>query len=149
MQNWFVVVTRAQQEARAAIELANQNFHAFLPVMASKPMFPRYIFTRFDRDADPWGKIKSTRGCVDLLRDGYMPAKVPDRIIEAIMAFKEPVEPARGETNFTAGQTVRITEGVLSGLEGLFQGDVKNRTACLLEICGRRVQVPRNTIRAA
>ncbi len=121
----------------------------FLPVLSSKPMFPRYIFVQFDRNIDPWGKIKSTRGCIDLLKDGFLPAIVPTKAIEAIMAYREPQETPAGETQFAPGQTVRITDGVLAGLEGLFQADVKGRTACLLEICGRRVQVPRNTIRAA
>jgi transcriptional antiterminator RfaH len=146
---WHCCVTRPQQEHIAALHLANQNFRAFLPVLFSKPMFSRYLFVEFDRDKDPWGLIKSTRGCVDLLKDGYMPAIVPTRVIEAIMAYRPPQEPAEGQTEYTKGQTVKITEGVLSGLEGLFQGDVKGRTACLLEICGRKVQVPKSTIRAA
>ncbi len=149
MLSWHCCMTKSQQEARAAVELTNQDFRVFLPVLSSKPMFPRYIFVQFDRNIDPWGKIKSTRGCIDLLKDGFLPAIVPTKAIEAIMAYREPREMPAGETQFAPGQTVRITDGVLAGLEGLFQADVKGRTACLLEICGRRVQVPRNTIKAA
>lgn len=146
---WHCAVTKPQQEHIAAVHLANQQFHTYLPVLDAKPMFPRYIFVEFDRDRDPWGVIRSTRGCCDLLKDGFIPAIVPQKAIEAIMAFKPP-EIIPGELGqFTPGQRVRIMDGVLNGLEGLFQGDAKGRTACLLEICGRKVTVPKNTIRAA
>ncbi len=146
---WHCAVTKPQQEHIAAIHLTNQAFHTYLPVLDAKPMFPRYIFVEFDREKDPWGSIRSTRGCCDLLKDGYLPAIVPQKAIEAIMAFKPTQEPTGGQTQFSAGQRVRIVDGPGQGLEGLFQGDAKGRTACLLEICGRKVTVPKNTIRAA
>lgn len=65
------------------------------------------------------------------------------------MAYKPPEAPTTEETQFTKGQVVRIETGVLAGLEGLFQTDVRGRTACLLEILGKRVEVPRDTVRAA
>ncbi len=149
MISWHVCRTKSQQEPRAAVELANQDFRVFLPVLASKPMFPGYIFVQFDRDRDPWGKIKNTRGCIDLLGCGFIPANVPDPVIEALMAYRPPEIPSEGPSTFAKGQPVQITEGILAGLEGLFQADVKGRTACLLEICGKRVEVPRGTVRAA
>jgi transcriptional antiterminator RfaH len=149
MINWFVVQTHSRQEARAAIELARQDFHTYLPILHSKPMFPRYLFVRFNRETDNWGVIRSTRGCIDLLKDGFMPAKVPDTAMDAIMAYKPAVEPQQTQTQFTKGDSVRIEGGVLDGLGGLFQADMKGRTQALLEIMGRKVVVPRENIRAA
>lgn len=150
MLAWHVAYTRPQQEARAAIELANQAFRVFLPVLYSKPMFPRYLFVQFDRMKDPWGKIRSTRGCCDLLRDGFMPAIVPDQAVEAIMAYREPEKPSPGEgVNFTSGDAVRVVGGPLAGLEGLFVADRHARVACLLELCGKRIEIPRSMIEAA
>ena len=147
---WHVAFTRCQQEVRAALELTNQDFRVFLPILCAKPMFPRYLFVQFDREIDPWGKIKSTRGCVDLLKDGYLPAIVPARIIEAIMAYAPaPEKPADGQTQFTAGDAIKITTGPLAGLEGLFVADRKARVMCLLELCGKRIEVPRTMVEAA
>lgn len=148
---WHCVVSRPQQEARAAVELANQGFRVFLPILDQKPMFPRYLFSQFDSEKDPWGAIKSTRGCVDLLKNGFTPASVPDRVIEAIMAYRpRPIEtPCESETDFRAGDTVRITEGPLAGLSGLFVADKRARTACLLDLFGKKVEVPRDSLRAA
>ena len=149
MLAWHVALCRSQQEARAAVELANQSFRVFLPILDTKPMFPRYIFLQFDRDRDDWGKVKSTRGCVDLLKSGFLPSIVPEPVMDAIMAFRPPVEPVQGETQFTEGQRVRVTEGPCQGLEGLFQRDAKGRNYALLEILGKRVELPKNSIRAA
>ncbi len=150
MISWHVCRTKSQQEPRAAVELANQDFLVFLPVLASKPMFPGYIFVQFDRDRDPWGKIKNTRGCIDLLGCGFIPANVPDPVIEALMAYRPPEIIPESQGQFSKGQRVQIAGGhFAAGLEGLFQADVKGRTACLLEICGKKVEVPRAAIRAA
>ena len=149
MMAWHCAVTKPQQEHIAAIHLTNQQFHTYLPVLDAKPMFPRYIFVEFDREKDPWGSIRSTRGCIDLLKDGFKPAIVPHKAIEAIMAYQPQIPSSPESVNYEKGQRVKIVDGVLDGLEGLFQGDAKGRTACLLEICGRKVTVPKNTIRAA
>lgn len=149
MLGWYCIVSRPQQEARAALELTNQGFTVFLPKLDGKPMFPRYLFAAFDRDRDNWGTIRSTRGCSDLIRFNGIPAQVPNYAMSQIMAYKPPEKPIDGKIEFTKGQVVRIESGVLAGLEGLFQADVRGRTACLLEILGKRVEVPRDTVRAA
>ena len=149
MLAWHIAVCRPLQETRAAIELVNQDFRVYLPILDSKPMFPRYIFVQFDREYDDWGKIKSTRGCVDLIKNGFQPSIVPQDAMDAIMAFKPPVEPVDGETQYTEGQMVQIISGPFQGFQGLFQRDAKGRTAALLEVMGRRIELPKNSIRAA
>ena len=147
---WFCVVSKSNQEARAAVELTKQGFDVFMPILDRRPMFPRYLFVQFDRERDPWGAIKNTRGCVDLLKNGFLPSPVPTPVIEALKAYRPPVEgEAAPEQVFNTGETVVIHTGPLSGLSGLFQANVKGRTACLLEIMGKRVEIPRNSIRAA
>src|SRR6478752_551295 len=116
MMAWHVVVCRAQQEARAAIELTKQDFEVYMPILDSKPMFPRYIFTRFNREVDNWGVIRSTRGCIDLLKNGFLPAHVPQHAMDAIMASRPPEEPVETESNFAPGDTVKIASGPLAGL---------------------------------
>ena len=149
MRAWFVVNSKPQQETRAALELANQNFEVFLPILDAKPMFPRYLFVAFDRDRDSWGPIQHTRGCSGLLKNGFLPIPVRDDVIVALKDYRPPEKPHDGETIFTKGQEVQITEGPLQGLHGLFQADEKRRVYALLEICGKPIKIPRQYIRAA
>lgn len=149
MQQWFCVVSKPSQEARAAVELAKQDFRVYLPILDAKPMFPRYLFIQFDPDRDNWGIVRSTRGCIDLLRSGFIPTAVPAYLIEALMTYRPLAEPIQTETTFTAGQTIKVIEGPLQGLHGLFQQDAKKRTQAFIDIMGKRVELPKANIRAA
>lgn len=150
MDQWFCVVSKPQMEWRASIELAQQNFVVYLPLLASKPYFPGYLFVQMDRDTAPWGKIRSTRGCIDLLKSGYLPSPVPDHVMTAIK-FRPtaPQEATDGVPQFTRNQVVRIIEGNGEGLEGLFVKEKRKRVTALLEIMGRQVEKPLTSIRAA
>jgi len=149
MQHWFVVISKPSQEARAALELTKQDFPVFLPILNEKPMFPRYLFVAFDVARSPWGVIKNTRGCVDLIRNGFNPSPVPAGVMETLMAYRPLPEPEQDENQFTKGQAVKIVEGPLAGIAGLFVADKNRRVSCLLEILGKRVEVGRDSIRAA
>lgn len=147
---WFVIVTKPQQEARAAVELGKQDFQVFMPILDGKPKYGRYIFAFFDRNVDDWGKIRSTRGCCDVVKIGFQPCPVPAHVMEAIRNAPPPApEPTPAEINYAQGQRVRIIEGPGAGLEGLFDKDIKKRTAALLKIMGKTVELPRAAIRAA
>lgn len=112
-------------------------------------MFPRYLFTRFDREKDAWGCIKNTRGCVDLLKSGHLPALVPQHAMDAIMAYRAPEKPQDFQEQFAPGQPIKIIQGPFQGLQGLFQKDANKRISCLVEIMGRRIELPKDSIRAA
>jgi len=149
MQQWFCVLTRPQQERRAMIELTKQDFHTYVPLLESKPLFPRYIFVQFDKDCDPWGLIHSTRGCIDLLKNGFQPIPIRQSIMDAIMSYEPPAEPVQPDQTFTKDQKVRITHGILAGYEGLFEGTDKQRIQAFLNILGKRVSVPVKDISSA
>jgi transcriptional antiterminator RfaH len=149
MVEWFCVHCRPQQETRAAIELTKQDFRAYMPLIDSKAMFPRYIFVQFDKDADNWGVIRSTRGCIDLLKNGFSPIPIRQSIMDAIMAYEPPAEPVQPDQTFTKDQKVRITTGILAGYEGLFEGTDKQRVYALLTIVGKKVSVPMKDISSA
>lgn len=144
MQHWHVVYTRPQQEFRANYELLNQRFETYIPQLGSKPLFPRYLFCRFDRDQDNWGLIRSTRGCIDLLKNGFLPISVHDTVMAAIMDFETRTDQLEAEPQYTKGQRITVTHGPFSSFEGLFQESAKDRVKVLLELFGskREIEIP-------
>lgn len=148
---WFVAVSKPAQEYRASYELLNQGFDTFIPTISLKPMFPRYLFVKFDRDKDSWGSIRSTRGCIDLLRSGYLPQSVPDSVMDALMAYKDEPDAIPAEPVYTKGQRVTVIGGPFSAFEGLFQKSAQGRVKVLLSLFGtqREVEMPITDIRAA
>ena len=154
-RRWYVVHTRPQAEARAREHLANQGFEAWLPEFLKKrrharrtetvrrPLFPRYLFVRFDLDAERWRSVLGTAGVMHLV-GGDPPTPIADAVIEAIRARQDedglvPVSPA---LSLQAGDTVRIAEGPLADLEGIFLDiDETDRIAILLKLMGRELRV--------
>ncbi len=65
------------------------------------------------------------------------------------MARTDPTEAVQADPEYTLQQRVRVKDGLLQGVEGLFVGSEKNRTIALMEILGRRVKVPMPMIEAA
>lgn len=150
MLAWYCANTRPQQEHRALIELTKQGFHAYTPIFSpGKVLFPRYIFLEFDKDKDNWGLIRSTRGCVDVLKNGFNPIPIRQSIMETIMAYEPSPEPTQTDPTYSKDQKVRITTGILAGYEGLFQGTDKQRVQAFLDILGKRVSVPLRDISTA
>ena len=78
---WAVVRTKPNQEIRAKINLENQGFSTYLPILNQKKfyrgkwtnynevMFKGYIFVRKDHAFQRLHKIKNTYGVMNILID--------------------------------------------------------------------------------
>jgi len=150
--SWFVVMTRPAREALAAFEIANQGFETWYPQYRrarvhnhrveriTTPLFPRYIFVKFDRERDAWGCIRNTKGVFCILSDAQnRPQVCPQEAFAAMKDFDE--AEATNSREFRAGQRVRVTSGTAQGFEGLFVANSSQRTMAFLEIMGRKVKV--------
>src|SRR5690606_4437557 len=98
MIRWYAAYTQPQAETRAARELRQQGFDAFLPLCRRlrrharrtetvlRPLFPRYLFLAMDVERQRWRSVNGTRGVAQLVRQGDRPAPIPSGIIEALRA---------------------------------------------------------------
>ena len=92
---WFVVQTKPRQEERAQYFLAEKGFEAYLPKMEvvstrghkrkliEKPLFPNYIFSRFDQQ-ESLAHVRWTKGVVKILPESTRSQPVDKEIIEGI-----------------------------------------------------------------
>ena len=165
MTYWCAVQTHVRSEDKAAFHLKRQGYEVFLPKHLKRrkharridwvaaPLFPRYLFVAIDPHATQWSSIRSTVGVGDLVRFGNLPAAVPTDIITEIMARQDEkglVKPYTGCT-FKAGDRVKIIDGPLNDLEGLFDcATDEERVTVLLNLMGRevKVRVPLETVYA-
>jgi transcriptional antiterminator RfaH len=165
---WYVVHTQPQAEPRAVQHLKNQGFDCFLPRITALrrharqvksvllPLFPRYLFVRFDLDVMRWRSINGTRGVVGLLTNGRCPVPVPSDAFKALLSRCD----ERGVTTlaaldfFTKGLKVQIKSGAFAGQTGevgeLLTRD-RDRVRVLLCIMGVQTSllVPAYAIEAA
>ncbi len=143
---WYVLFTKPLKERAVYDRLAKQGVEVYLPFYpltasrrAPRPLFPRYLFARWEFEALALDAIRWTPGLVSILRFGEEYARVPEEIIAHIQRrIAECGDPH--QVPFQAGQRVRFQEGhPLANLEAIFErpcSDAK-RACVLLEILGR------------
>jgi transcriptional antiterminator RfaH len=165
MTHWCVVQTHVRSEDKAAFHLRRQGYDVFLPKHLKRrnharridwvlsPLFPRYLFVAIDPDTTPWWAIRSTVGVSDLIHFGDAPAFVPAEIITEIKARQDDKGLVKTHAGcaFKQGDKVRIINGPLNALEGLFESPTdEERVTILLGLMGRevRVHVPLETVYA-
>src|SRR4026208_972440 len=97
VERWFAIQTIAKREALTAANFAASAIETFLPMFRESyrvktkhqtylshttgPLFPGYLFARFD--LGDWPLIRKSRG-VRVVRVGDRPARVDDWIIEGL-----------------------------------------------------------------
>jgi transcriptional antiterminator RfaH len=155
MERWHAVYTQPHREALAREHLERQGFEVYAPCYIKRrrharkvddvpaPLFPRYIFTRFDPDVAGWRVIRSTRGCIDLVRSGLEPLEVPAEIIDEIRSRADEngyVVLARND-HLVAGAKVRIESGPFAEYEAIFETvRDEDRVVVLLSLLGGQVK---------
>jgi transcriptional antiterminator RfaH len=162
-EHWFAVYCKPRQELIAQENLERQGFHSYLPRLqvrrhrrgkwadAIEVLFPRYIFIRVDPARSSIAPVRSTRGVVGLVNFGGQPAIVADEVMEMVLRHEDAESGLRRDDRpqFSAGEPVRLVEGPLAGMEGVFsQEDGEQRVMVLLELLGKanRVAVNRDWI---
>ena len=165
MTTWCAVQTHARAEDKAAFHLRRQGYTVFLPKYLKRrkharridwvpaPLFPRYLFVAMDPDAGRWWSIRSTVGVSNLVFFGSRPAAVPPEIIAEIETRQDEkgLVKTHAGCGFKKGDRVRIIDGPLNDLEGLFDGSTdEDRVTVLLNLMGRevKVRVPLETVYA-
>ena len=149
---WYAVSCKPRQEAIAEENLLRQGYRVYLPRIRSQrhrqgqwadvvePLFPRYLFIRVDPTLRSTAPVRSTRGAVGLVRFGGQPAVVPQEAIDAIVQREAPDSGLHQDNRplFCAGEPVRLEEGPLAGMEGIFvEKDGEKRVIVLLELLGK------------
>lgn len=155
MKNWYLVFCKPRGEELARVNLEQQGFETYLPLVRQprrrmgrriiriEPLFPRYLFIHLNTVTDNWAPIRSTLGVATMVRFGMEPAIVPRNLVETLMARDDQsgVQDLPPE-EFRAGEQVRITDGPMMGYEGIFLAKTsRERVLVLLEIVGTQARV--------
>jgi len=156
MLNWYAVYTQPSRENMAAMNLVRQGFEVYWPRYLRKvrharriqerlsSLFPRYLFVAFDHKTPKWRAIRSTRGVVDLVRNGLDPVPVSKELITGIRAREDDsgcVLLGR-QLSLKKGQRFKLRDPAFAGQELIFdcQKD-SDRVVALLSLMGREFSV--------
>ena len=96
-KEWFILQIKPKSHLKAEINLVRQGFETFLPLHAttsrkasrfintSQPLFPGYMFVRFNRAETEWHKINSTYGVSRLITFNSILKSIPTIFVDHLM----------------------------------------------------------------
>jgi transcriptional antiterminator RfaH len=159
--NWHAIQTKPHQEQAAEFSIQRLGVETFSPQLKQdkvirrvrqtviRPLFSGYLFARFHTDAR-YRAIHYARGVQRVVTLGAEPAIVDDAIIETIRSRMHDGYVTTQPPVFKPGQTVRILEGPLQGLEAMFEREMSDdrRVILLLQAlaCNARVVIDRDHV---
>lgn len=171
---WYCVRTLWGQDIRADIQIRLGGFEVFAPTLwkppvvarrmpngsmrpardaVIKPLFPRYLFAKFNVAEPDWRAIRGMPGVDEILSaHPEAPLPVPESALEAVRSLCAPndcVYPpgwswshqAPVQTPLQAGCRLRVLYGPLADHIGICQISDGKRVQLLLEILSRAVTV--------
>lgn len=137
-EHWYAVYTKPKEEQRADQNLAawgvetlapkiqerRTNEFTGRPTYFTKPLFPRYIFARFDAER-LLRKVRFTRGVQNIVSLDSRPVIVDDSVIDIIRSrIREDGFVKLGE-DLNVNDEVVVKNGALKSLVGIFERRVK------------------------
>jgi transcriptional antiterminator RfaH len=129
--NWYVVQSKPREEIRAKKLLERKHIQAYLPLIETartrgvlreyqiKPLFPGYLFCRFDREHS-LAAVRWSRGVVKILPASDTPVSVDDEVVNAIRDL-EGKDGLIRRRQFKKNDRIRVANGPLRDIYGIFE----------------------------
>ena len=158
MATWYVVSVESNKEYRMRDRLDHQGWSVWLPecVIERKhkcyqglinrlrgPLFPGYLFVRFDILQAQWRRIEEIEGIERVLRHGDWPRALPAAEIERLQRLAEAdggaivIKAGMPRREYVEGELLRVIAGPFTGFEAVYDSpDAKDRINILLDILG-------------
>jgi transcriptional antiterminator RfaH len=137
-KDWYAIYTKPKEEPRADMNLAAWGVETLAPKILErrtnefsgkpsyfvKPLFPRYIFARFNAER-LLRKVHYTRGVHSIVSLDGRPIKVDESVIEVVKSrIKEDGYVKIGE-DLNVSDKVVVKSGALKNFEGIFERRIK------------------------
>ena len=154
--NWYCIYTKPLKEEQTARFFRETiGLETYFPLLkrqktirrvrrvVTKPLFPRYLFCRFDPAA--WYRaVRYSPDVVDIVSFGGQPAIVADELIGEIKRWAgAAVDVITLEPSLRPGDVVEVTDGPMRGLRAviLHHRTDRDRVAVLLSILEGQAQM--------
>ncbi len=150
MLHWYALHVKPNAEYRVNELLGQREVETFLPTLPSLhprrgrttiPLFASYLFARLDFEVVGYAAVAWMPGIRGVVSVEHHPATIEDVVIEELRALVAELWAKGGlpTHSFLPGDRVRIREGPLQGLMGIFEGPTTptERVHILLNFLGR------------
>ena len=160
-KEWFILQFKSNSHHQAARNLNRQGFETFLPlhdatsrklsrfINTSKPLFPGYMFIKFDRAESDWHKVNNTYGVSRLLTFNSILKPIPTKFVDSLMKRYDssgkliPIEKLKN------GDQVTVLKGPFANFIATVEKyEDDQRIWVLMDLMGRKskIQTPLDTL---
>ena len=151
---WFVIYTKSRNEKKVAELLQKNGVEVFCPLVKLKknwsdrskivetPLFNSYVFVNLsEKDRNV---VFNVPGVIRYLFWLKKPAIARDSEIESLKNVLHETMDSFTIENYQIGDTVKISEGVFKGLDGVIEKQSKNKLHVILENVGIKITFQRS-----
>lgn len=151
---WFVIYTKSRNEKKVAELLQKNGVESFCPLIKLKknwsdrkkivetPLFNSYMFVNVsEKDRNV---VFNVPGVIRYLFWLKKPAIVKDSEIESLKTILHETMDSFTLENYQIGDTVKISEGVFKGLDGVIEKQSNNKLHVILENVGIKITLQRS-----
>jgi transcriptional antiterminator RfaH len=161
--NWYCVHTKPLKEPQIVTYLDESlGLETYFPRLrrqrtirrvrriVTNPLFPRYLFCRFDLSTQ-YRAVRYAPDVIDVVSFGEQPAVVDDAVVDELKGWAgEGVDVITIQPGFRPGERVQVIDGPMRGLEAVILHDQsdRDRVAVLLSIleCGAQMMISRSQL---
>jgi len=160
-KEWFILQFKANSHNQATKNLNRQGFETFLPlhnttsrklsrfVNTSKPLFPGYMFVRFDRAKPEWYKINNTYGVSQLITFNSILKSIPTTFVDSLMKRYDLSGKLIPAEKLKKGDHVTVLTGPFANfIATVEEYEADQRIWVLIDLMGRksRIQTQSDTL---
>jgi len=161
-KEWFILQFKSNSHHLAAKNLNRQGFETFLPlheatsrrlsrfINTSKPLFPGYMFIKFDRAESDWHKINSTYGVSRLITFNSILKSIPTIFVDHLMKRYDLSGKLLPIKKLKKGDQVTVLTGPFADFIATVEKyEADHRIWILMDLMGRKtkIQTPSDTLK--
>ena len=163
-KEWFILQFKSNSHHLAAKNLNRQGFETFLPLYdttsrrlsqftnTSKPLFPGYMFIRFDIAESDWHKINNTYGVSRLITFNSTLKSIPTIFVDHLMKRYDLSGKLIPIKKLKKGDQVTVLKGPFANFIATVEKyEADHRIWILMDLMGRKteIQVPSDALKAS
>jgi transcriptional antiterminator RfaH len=153
-KEWFILQFKSNSHHLAAKNLNRQGFETFLPlhettsrrlsrfINTSKPLFPGYMFIRFDKAESEWHKINNTYGVSRLITFNSILKSIPTIFVDHLMMRYDLSGKLLPIKKLKKGDQVTVLKGPFANFIATVEKyEADQRIWILMDLMGRKTKI--------
>ena len=153
-KEWFILQFKSNSHHLATKNLNRQGFETFLPlhettsrklsrfINTSKPLFPGYMFIKFDRAESEWHKINNTYGVSRLITFNSILKSIPTILVDHLMKRYDLSGKLLPMQKLKQGDQVEVLKGPFANFIATVEKyEADQRIWILMDLMGRKTKI--------